>query len=295
MTVVDKTATTATEEQATRIDLVVESFPVKLHEAESAIQDFISNLPGLSPADIFIETEDQYHNSNEICKTVKRLGSMAEDTRKVLVKPLNDYVSGINQSFKPMTERLNRVENAFKGAMLDYKRREDEKRKEEERKARERADQIAAEQRRQADIQRQKEEKQRQEAERLRLEAEQAETEKEREKLLKQADKKEVSAEKFSTSAAVREEMAQAAEAAPLNVLVAAPVKAAGQSVVMRYKSAVQNKAEFVRWCLESGQLHYLEINTSMIDKAAAASKGSSEFPGIVIESSQDLRVGTKR
>ena len=126
-------------------------------------------------------------------------------------------------------------------------------------------------------------EKEREALERQR--AAQAAADKERAKLARQADRQEAKGDN-----AKAEVTRMISETIPTPVATA-QVQKSGLYNVKRYKATVRNKAEFVRWCLVSDRLEYLEIKESLLNSEATKTVGERQWPGIEIVKSVESRM----
>jgi len=58
---------------------------------------------------------------------VKAINRNLDKARRELVDPLNERVKQVNDGFRPMTDRLTKIEDATKKALIDWRRRERER------------------------------------------------------------------------------------------------------------------------------------------------------------------------
>ena len=124
------------------------------------------------------------------------------------------------------------------------------------------------------------------EAEEAERKARAAENETERAKLQAEADKKRREAEAAAAKAETKEAVAQTVIAP----VIEKRVDTQGNYGVERWTVQVKAKAEFVRWALEKGTLEYLEVNESLLNKEAQATKGARQWPGITVTKSVEAR-----
>ena len=259
--------------------------PVAIIETEVTV--FIDTTPKV----LVITDDAQNLSASEVLKSVKNVITHAEDTRKTLVKPLNDEVSRINKKFKELVEPLAAFEATAKAAIVvftqEQARRAKEAQAEAERIRKEREEQLKIE----ADEAFKKSEEEKAKAEKKRLEAETA-TGKERSALLRSAAADEQRAVKLESASVESSLLANAVAAAPIKAAAAPAAKISGVSQSMTYKTAVADKALFVKYCLDTGNLHYLDIPTGPLDKIVAATKGEQKFPGILVSQVPVVRIG---
>jgi len=242
------------------------------------------------PPVLVINTEDELLASDGLLKSAKRLATFAEDTRKELVSPLNSEVKRINDTFRQITGPLEALENTIKAAILDHRR--EEQRKAEEARRQAEAIRLAKEAELRAEAQKQarQAEENRLEAERKRREAEELEG-RERAAMLRSAAADDARATKQDTAATESAFLAVAVASVPVEAKL--PTKIAGTFVSTTYKVGITDKAAFVRWALESGNLHFLDINAGMLDKMAATTKGAQQWPGVNVQAIE--RVSSSR
>lgn len=109
-----------------------------------------------------------------------------------------------------------------------------------------------------------------------------------REAAAKAAELERAAAKSEDTEAAVEAAMAIVAAHAP--VAVVAPPKAAGVSVRKTVKARVANKAEFVRFAVESPSLlDLIEVNESKLNQLAKALGQNLNYPGIEVIEEKSL------
>jgi hypothetical protein len=128
-----------------------------------------------------VRSQAEAEAAAELLGSIEQARREAENTRRFLVKPLNDHVKAINARFKPTTEALDAASQLVRGKITAFRQLQERQRVEAERELA--AQRAAAE--READEQRRREvaaaqaqrEAAAREAERARVQAERAERE----------------------------------------------------------------------------------------------------------------------
>jgi len=284
--------TTASVEQTAMVFGAVEFENVtEKRDPVAVVVEQFETFRATVPAVLKINTEDELLASDGLLKSAKRLYVFAEDTRKELVGPLNGEVKRINETFRQITGPLESLESTIKAAILEH-RREQQWIADEARRVAEAA-RLAkeAELRAEAEKQARQAEENRLEAERKRREAEELEG-RERAALLRSAAADEARAQKQDTAATESAFLATAVASVPVEAKTLP--KIAGTSVATTYKTGVTDKAAFVRWALENGGLHFLDINIGMLDKMAATTKGAQQWPGVEVQTVEQVRSSRK-
>jgi len=220
-------------------------------------------------------------------KTIKREYKKQEGIRVALVKPLNDHVKFINNQFKPVMGELSRAEDVLKNKVAAYNAELEKKRKEAERIAREKADAERRKKEEAARIQREKEEKERKAAEELKRKAEAEADAKKKADLLKQSKREEIKADNAGNQALVYESMAEQIK----EPIIKQEPAAKGVSFVTTYSAVVEDKAAFIRQCVERGQFEYLEIKIALLTKEANQTKGARSWAGVKVVSGTSTKV----
>ena len=94
---------------------------------------------------IVVSCQEDAEKYGGVLKTIKELNKKIEDKRKSFVEPLNKVVANINADFKPMSERLKRIEADIKNKILAYVQEEERKVNEEKKRREEEARKKEAE------------------------------------------------------------------------------------------------------------------------------------------------------
>lgn len=220
-------------------------------------------------------------------KNVKTEYSRQEDARKKMVKPINDHVSWMNAQFKPTTTALKNSEEILKDKIGDWDHKKEIERQEAQRKA----DEAARKERERIEViarkEREKEEEQLRKAAEARKRAEETADEEEKAKALREAEKADSRAESAASKADLKESIASTVVAP--TVIKESTTKGKGISFTKKYTCEVVDKAEFVRECLERGDLYLLDVNLSALNKEAQASKGMRSWKGIKVNFSTNV------
>lgn len=250
-------------------------------------QEIMSILDGSASVEK-IESQPQYENAALLTKEIKRLGKNIEDKRKELVGPLNAEVKTINDLFKEPTTRLDSIERNLKTVMLGYQKEQEAIRIEAQRKADEEARKQREEIERQARAQREKEESARRaEAEAMRK-AQEAATEQERSKALAEAQRAAKAAETAAEKATAKEQISDMIVAPLVQTMAQKP---AGMATVTTWSAEITDKAEFIKYCLSSNQLHFLNIDIQAVSRVIQATKGNMLFPGVKATKTESIRM----
>jgi len=67
--------------------------------------------------------------------------------------------------------------------------------------------------------------------------------------------------------------------------------KPKGIATLTKYKTEVIDKNLFLTWCIQQKKLEYININESLLNKEAQATKGQRQWPGITINTKKEVRV----
>ena len=204
--------------------------------------------------DIKIKTEQEFNNATSEVKKIKKMFNEFEKERKLIVKPINDQISEINNEFKAVTVPLKNGENIFKIAIDRYNA-------EQQRIIREKQAKAEAEA----------------EAERIKAEAK-AEAEAEKARKYEEQGKDEL-AEKARIRAEAQQEKAQT---------IVAPVikesKIQGLSFRTEYELKILDKKKAVESLMSSPFTDlYVTIDTMQLKKLVASRKGIMNIDGIEI------------
>jgi len=274
----------AIPEDAIEIVSAVSAFPERISAIEKHVEEFAAGVPeSIEPG-----TEEEVLAANEALKTIKRLFDEAEDTRKELTRPLREKVESVNDSFRPLSERLKQLETAFKNGLIRYKQKEAARIAEEQRKAAELAriesEKKAAEA---AKLAAKSEDKQTA-AEALRAAAEQCENEREAKALLRKAERLDRDGATAALQAQTAEAVSVAIQAAPV-VVASKAVKTSGSALKKSFEASIIDKEAFLRWAIETGNLHFVEINISMLTGIAKQTKGAQQWPGVLVSETAGL------
>lgn len=234
-----------------------------------------------------ITKQEEYDKVLEITKAVKKRLKEIEDERITLTKPLNDTIKIINGKAKEASEQLKGLESNFKSKMRDYINEQERIRIEEQRKRDETARREREKAEKEARERRQKEEEARRRAEEAERKAREEQDEAKKAELLKQAQKEKAKSDQEALKADAKEQIKDTVVAP-----VSAPkVEKKGVSVIKKWRVEITNKKEFIRGCIERGDLYYLDINTGMLNKEAQATKGEKEWRGAKVVLDTETRV----
>lgn len=250
------------------------------------VSEFISNI-----GNIVIVDQDGYSRVMDVAKKVKSKIKEFEERRLEMTRPIDETKASIIKLFEGPIQRLKDFEIKAKSALQKFideqeeiRRQEQARRDEIARREREKIEQEAAKKREQ-------EEALRKEQEAAQKRAREAQNEEERKKAEKEAANAKAKAQAAADQAEVKSIMAQSVESAP----VVEKVKTQGLNKVPVYNVVVENKENFVRYCLESNRLEFLEVNESLIKTHYKASKETREFAGIRIDKTYSTRINSGR
>lgn len=234
-----------------------------------------------------IENDLQLQNVVELTKSVKDIAKTIEQHRDSLVRPKNDEVKEINAYFKPAQARLDELERNCKAVVATYQKEVEQKRIEAQRKA----DEAARKERERIEAEaraiREKEEAELRKAAEARKAALNAESEAERIRLQKEAERAEAKAETLNQKAEMKQSVAETVVAP----IVQTVQKANGFSTVKKYRGEINDLKAFVKYCIESDQMNFIQVDEGAIDRVLQATKGAMKFPGVAVIETEETRV----
>jgi len=225
-------------------------------EAPTTIKNGMDSLDEWSQSLVVVDG-NSYEEATGTLKEVKRV-------RKEIVaffaepkKNAHAAWKSIVAREKALTGRLDAIERRAKGAMLDYRKKE--------------------------------EERVRKEQERLRVEAEER-ARKERERLAKRAEAALDKGNEEKAESLIAE--ADAVEAVAPIVEADVPTSS-GASAQKRWTVKSVDKAALVKAAAEDGNLlGYLDVNEKALRKVVTAMGGEVSIPGVEFEQAESLRIG---
>ena len=263
--------------------------PEKLKtEIEKGVALIMSNVVSLT-----IATPEHLLNAAALTREIKTTAKLVTDERKKIVNPLNAQVDEVNAFFGQFvgTDKkpgmLDTAESTLKGAMRSYE-------VEQKRIADEAQAKIDAE----AKAQRDKEDAalRKEEAARLaQIEAERKASE-EQDTTKKAALEAEAAAKRKEADKAAQVATAAAEKAATKEntIVKSAYVAPSGTYNVTTYTGEEEDKAAFVKHCLDTNQLFYLSIEMGKVNKTLQNSEGTMRFPGIRTVSAISTRMRSR-
>ncbi len=70
--------------------------------------------------ELTITNNQEFGLSNDLLKKIKDIIKTAETYRKEIVTPINKQLKNINDSFKPITEKANKIKRILESKIIDY-------------------------------------------------------------------------------------------------------------------------------------------------------------------------------
>jgi hypothetical protein len=106
---------------------------ITAHEA-AEVQKVSSQVAAIREQALGLEVRNatEAEAADRFLGALKTVQKEAEETRKFLVKPLNDHVKAINGRFRPNADALEQAERAIKGKVISYNRVQEELRRAEQ-------------------------------------------------------------------------------------------------------------------------------------------------------------------
>ena len=203
---------------------------------------------------LVVTTDNEFANAGEAVKAIKDFDKIIEKTHKKckLLPAISEWLSFEKNIFdlrKKLSGKLSLVQNAM--FQFDQKKKAEARRLQEEanRKAREEQEELERKQREQL------------------AKAEQA-----------RSSGNESLAKRFETNAATTEQ--KAAEIIPQSIVVTQP-KVEGLSIRGIWQGKVIDMSLFIKWCVESNNMHYLDVNESKLNSRAKEHEGNNPPPGV--------------
>ena len=236
---------------------------------------------------VAIETNPQYENAVALRNAIKKTAKDFEDERDSLVRPKNEEVKKINTWFKRPAERLAELDSQIKKLIMAYQTMIEQRRIE----AQKAADELARKEREKieaaAKAQREREEAARRAEEEANARAAAAENEKDRARALAEAQKAKEKAEAASAKAAMKETIAETVVAVKIEPEIS---KLKGASKFVTYSATVGDKLSAIKYCIESGKLHLVELDIKTLNKMVVAEKENFSFPGVLVTKTESIR-----
>lgn len=203
---------------------------------------------------LVVTNDIEFTNAGEAVKAIKDFEKLIEKTHKEakLLPIMVEWYNFENGIFS-LKNKLKAKLSFFQNAMFQF----DQKKKAEARRQQEEANRKAREE---------QEELERKQREQL-AKAEQA----------RNAGNESL-AKRFETNAATTEQ--KAAEVIPQSIVISQP-KVEGLSIRGIWQGRVTDMPAFIKWCVESGNMHYLDVNESKLNSRAKEHEGNNPPPGV--------------
>jgi hypothetical protein len=203
---------------------------------------------------LVVTNDVEFTNAGEAVKAIKDFDKLIEKTHKeckllpTVLEWLN-FEKGIFALRKKLSGKMSLVQNAM--FQFDQKKKAEARRlqEEENRKAREAQEELERKQREQL------------------AKAEEARN-----------SGNESLAKRFETNAATTEQ--KASEIIPQSIVVTQP-KVDGLSLRGIWQGKVIDMPAFIKWCVSSDNMHYLDVNESKLNSRAKEHEGNNPPPGV--------------
>jgi hypothetical protein len=232
-----------------------------------------------------ITTVQQRENCDHLCIAVKRMASDMEGQRKTLKQPHLEAGQAVDDYFREPIAKLKALADGLNKSMYAFDEAERRRIAEAQRIADEAA---AAERKRLADIEdaRLREEQRLRDEAAAKMEAAQKETDAaKRDQLTMEAN---TAIEVADIAATEAIDAARAGSEVKETVVLPSYTRPKGQTVKKVYKAEVTDKKAFIDACVRAGKYHWLTVDESLLNKAAAAEGLHWVFPGTrVVEETQ--------
>jgi hypothetical protein len=238
-----------------------------------------------------IETPAQFENANKMLQMVKEKKKYVRELYENESAPHKTALDGIRDYFRKFIGfdaknpdgQLDRIEAKLKAPMIIYHQEEEKRRIEDQRRRDEETRRIREAAEAEARKKREAEEKARREAEEKRRQAQAAKNEEERKRLEAEARKSEKAADRSAEAA----ERALEVQSNAVPEVVQSMAKVKGFSVAKTYRAEIDDPEAFMMWCLQNGKLHYLIIDTKILNSIVRAEGLNFKAHGVrVVEDS---------
>lgn len=194
---------------------------------------------------LIVKTQEDSVSAQTLLKEIKQKAKSANEKIEPSVKAAHSAWKKIKDLQNSIIEPLERAERLIKSKVVAFETEQERKRQAEIRKAQAEADEKARKERDKL-------------AEKARIAAEQGKIEK----------------------AEALAEQAEAVVAAPVFTPPAMP-KQEGTSFKSNWKAEVTDKLALMKYAVETGNLPFFEVNQTVINQLAKATKGVMQIPGI--------------
>lgn len=228
-----------------------------------------------------------YDQVVDITKEIKLKIKQLEDKRKSITKPIDESKKIVMELFRVPIEKLQAFELGLKKTVTIYLQKKEQERIEEQRKRDEEARKERERFESEARAKREKEEAARRAEEDARRKAEQSKSEEERKKFMAEAERKRKEADKANIEAESKEVISSSIVSTKVEPLVSK----SGAYTVTTFNVKLKSKSDFIKHCVEQNRLEYLDINMSLLNKEAQATKGERLWPGVEVEKLVGTRI----